>query len=224
MPKSAKASQHSSAASPTNHPTVSSLQDLLSDPDNARVHGDRNKALIKKSLREIGPARSGVIDENGMLLAGNGTAEALKEEGFSKIKVVPTDGREWVVVRRTGLTPTQKRALAFADNRSGELATWNPTKLAGQQIDLKQWFTDAELTKFNAMPTELVGGGPDTGDVEDEALPLPTSTVRMVQLFLDTDTQPEFFQMIVRLKGYFSTDNPTDTVLEALRYARHQLV
>lgn len=224
MAKPSSKSSPPPSAVPSQLSTPSTLHDLLPDPLNARVHGDRNKALIGKSVREIGPARSGVIDEQGVLLAGNGTAEVLKEEGFSKIKVIPTDGNEWVVVRRKNLTPLQKRALAFADNRAGELATWEPTKLAGQAMDLKQWFTDAELTKYNAVPTQLVGGGPDSEEPDTPDVPPgPTSAVRMVQLFLDTATQPEFLAMVSRLRGYFSTDNPTDTVLAALRYARHSL-
>src|SRR5688572_27774196 len=99
---------------------VSALKDLTQDPKNARKHNSRNLGMIEASLRQVGAARSGVIDENGVILAGNGTYEALARAGIEKVKVVEADGNEWVVVRRAGLSEEQKRLLALADNRAGE--------------------------------------------------------------------------------------------------------
>lgn len=45
----------------------------------------------------------------------------------------------------------------------------------------------------------------------------PVSGVRMVQLFLDTETQPEFMQMVEFLNPILETDNPTDCVLAVMR-------
>jgi len=81
--------------------------------------------MIADALREIGAARSGVIDEDGNILAGNGTFEALSEAGIEKVKVVEADGNEWVVVRRKGLTKKEKAKLALYDNRTAELAEWD---------------------------------------------------------------------------------------------------
>ena len=110
--------------------TVKHLSDLHQDPKNARAHNPRNVGMIADALREVGAARSGVIDEDGRILAGNATWEALAEAGIERVRVVKADGNEWVVVQREGLTEEQKRRLALYDNRAAELADWDPEILA----------------------------------------------------------------------------------------------
>lgn len=45
------------------------------------------------------------------------------------------------------------------------------------------------------------------------------SHIRMVQLFFNEETQPEFLAMVEELQVRFKTDNLTDTVMEAVKYA-----
>jgi len=104
---------------------TTTLKDLKPDVKNARKHNPRNIGMIADALREVGVARSGVVDEDLNILAGNGTYEALAEAGIEKVKVVEADGNEWVVVKRKGLTEKQKTRLALFDNRSSETAEWD---------------------------------------------------------------------------------------------------
>lgn len=53
----------------------------------------------------------------------------------------------------------------------------------------------------------------DDDDIEDA----PVSGVRMVQLFFNTETQPEFMKMVEFLNPVLETDNPTDCVLAVMR-------
>lgn len=55
---------------------VSTIRDLTADPKNARRHTDRNVSTIATALRKVGAARSIVIDEQGVVLAGNATIQA----------------------------------------------------------------------------------------------------------------------------------------------------
>ena len=59
------------------------------DKRNYRIHNDRNKKLIKKSLEECGAGRSIVIDNDGEIIGGNGIYEAW---GNKPVKVIETDG------------------------------------------------------------------------------------------------------------------------------------
>ncbi|MDP9367779.1 MAG: DNA methylase, partial [Chloroflexota bacterium] len=52
------------------------LAGLLPDPRNARRHNDRNLAQIEAALRDVGAGRSIVVDEAGVILAGNATVQA----------------------------------------------------------------------------------------------------------------------------------------------------
>jgi ParB-like chromosome segregation protein Spo0J len=143
--------------------TPKHIADLKPDPRNARKHNPRNIGLIADSLQEVGAARSVVIDENDVILAGNGTIEAAGQAGITKVRVVETDGDEIIAVRRKGLTPEQKQRLALADNRTAELAEWDADVLRDLQAegaDLSNLWSADELGKLlddgEAEPVEKV--------------------------------------------------------------------
>lgn len=94
------------------------------DKRNYRIHNERNKKLIKKSLEECGAGRSIVIDNDGEIIGGNGIYEAW---GNKPVKVIETDGSELVVVKRTDLsTDDEKRKkLAVMDNTASDTADMN---------------------------------------------------------------------------------------------------
>jgi hypothetical protein len=101
------------------------IKDLSHDPKNARKHTPRNVGTIVSALHEVGAARSIVIDEDGVVLAGNATLDAAAEAGITRLRVIETDGQELVAVKRIGLTAEQKTRLALYDNRAAELAEWD---------------------------------------------------------------------------------------------------
>lgn len=103
---------------------------LVADPQNARTHSERNLEAVAGSLQRVGAARSIVIDEDGVILAGNATATAAAMVGMHQVRVIDASGDELIAVRRSGLTAEQKVALALADNRTAELASWDTTRLA----------------------------------------------------------------------------------------------
>jgi DNA modification methylase len=107
------------------------LDDLKPDPDNARAHNPRNVGMIESALNEVGAARSIVVDEDGVILAGNATVEAAAAAGIERVVFVDADGETIVAVRRRNLTPEQKRRLALYDNRTAELATWDLDAILG---------------------------------------------------------------------------------------------
>ncbi|MBA2246649.1 MAG: hypothetical protein H0W23_00855, partial [Chloroflexia bacterium] len=88
------------------------LDALHPDPRNARTHDARNLALITDALRDVGAARSIVVDETGTVLAGNATLAAAGSAGIARVRIVDADGTELIAVRRRGLTPDQKQRLA----------------------------------------------------------------------------------------------------------------
>jgi DNA modification methylase len=107
-----------------------SLGALKPDAENARKHNPRNMSVIEDSLQKVGFARSIVIDEDNVILAGNGVAEAAGNVGMERVRVIEANGDEVIAVRRRGLTAGQKKALALADNRANELSTWDTDVLA----------------------------------------------------------------------------------------------
>lgn len=97
------------------------------DKRNARKHNDRNIEAIKKSLQHFGQQKPIVIDASYNCVAGNGTLQAAKNLGWSQISVVVSQ-----------LSQDQLLAYALADNRTAELAEWDPDILASVLQDLAQ--------------------------------------------------------------------------------------
>jgi hypothetical protein len=130
------------------------VKDLHPDPANRRSHGTRNLGMVVDALRKVGAARSIVIDEDNVVLAGNGVTEAATAAGITKLQIVDVAGDTLVAVRRRGLSPDQKRELAIYDNRSAELAEWNLEQLATDLRngeDLSAYFLDGELAALRLL-------------------------------------------------------------------------
>lgn len=186
-PRSAPASGGRSQASTAGdgaaggRPTPMELSCLTPDPQNARAHGARNIDTIETALREVGAARSLVIDEDGVVLAGNATLEAAKRLGMSRVLVVDGDGQTIVAVRRTGLSAAMKSRLALYDNRTAELADgWNAEVLRQLQeagVNLDGLWTADELV-------ELLGGSVRAGLTDpDDVPPLRATSVSLGDVF-----------------------------------------
>ena len=155
--------------------SILTLADLTVDPRNARKHTARNIGMVEKALSEVGAARSIVIDENGIVLAGNATIEAAARVGIERVQVVEADGETIVAVRRTGLSEAQKSRLALFDNRTTELSEWDSgmiTELANFERELLDGlFTDEELLKILNENDKLNKLPPDDFAEFDEDIP-----------------------------------------------------
>jgi len=145
---------------------VTSINNLKSDHKNARKRTDRSATLIAESLKRYGAARSIVIDEDGRILAGNGTVEGAKKAGIDKVRIIEAEGDELIAVRRTGLSEDEKVGLAIADNRSSDLSEWDNEMLRqlSDEHDLSPWFEDDELL---AEVLETAEGNTDPDDVPE---------------------------------------------------------
>jgi DNA modification methylase len=151
---------------------VTSVKDLKSDHKNARRRTDRSASLIAESLKRFGAARSIVIDEDGRILAGNGTVEGAKAAGIDKLRIIEAEGDELIAVRRAGLTEDEKVGLALADNRSSDLSEWDNEMLRqlSEEHDLTPWFEDGELLAEVLEPEE--------GNTDPDAVPeAPTDPI-----------------------------------------------
>jgi len=200
-----------------------SIKDLREDPANARMHPPRNMEVIKDSLKTYGQQKPIVVDKSGMVLAGNGTLRAVKELGWEEV---------WVAI--SGLEGIDRVAYAIADNRSAELARWYDKALVRllhsmqeQTAGLVTGFSSDDLQKLVSAlgpPGALLDIGQGTGEEDPalagglpEGLQVSPSHVRMVQLFLTTDTFMQFQDMARVLGRVYGTDNVTDTCIAALR-------
>ena len=96
------------------------------DERNYRKHSKKNKAIIKKSLSELGAGRSILLDNEDSLIAGNGVYEQAQALGIP-VRVIETDGSELIAVKRTDLATgdEKRRKLALADNVASDLSEFD---------------------------------------------------------------------------------------------------
>ena len=155
---------------------MTSINDLQNDHKNARKRTDRSSKLIKESLQKFGAARSIVIDENNRILAGNGTIAGAKAAGIKNLKVIETDGKEIIAVKRTGLSEDEKVGLALADNRSSDLSEWDLDMLEelSQEHDLNPWFDNDDLKELlgetEVLPAEGLTDPDDIPEVPEKPI------------------------------------------------------
>jgi hypothetical protein len=112
------------------------------DPANVRRHPERNLEAIRASLRRFGQQKPIVVDEAGIIRAGNGTYAAARDLGWSEVAVVRTD-----------LAGSEATAYAIADNRTAELAAWDEEALADTLKSLEAEGFDLDAVGFD--PHEL---------------------------------------------------------------------
>ena len=118
------------------------VESLVPDPNNARKHSDANLSAIASSLQEFGQRKPIVVTEGNVIVAGNGTVEAALLVGLTDVDVVRVP-KSW--------SADQVKAFALADNRSAELAEWNPEVLSAQLLELEQAGFDIKALGFEAV-------------------------------------------------------------------------
>ena len=102
------------------------MTELKYDPRNYRIHNDKNKRVIRKSLEECGAGRSVLVDNDNVLIAGNGVYEQALAMGL-KVRFVESDGEELIVVKRTDISSDdeKRKILALADNYSSDTSIFD---------------------------------------------------------------------------------------------------
>lgn len=102
------------------------MTELKYDPRNYRIHTDKNKRLIRKSLEDCGAGCSILFDKNDCIIAGNGVYEQARELGLP-VRIVESDGTELIAIKRTDLSTedSRRKALALADNYTSDTSVFD---------------------------------------------------------------------------------------------------
>ncbi len=133
------------------------LDDLVEDPRNARYHSERNLAAIRASMQRFGQ-RSPVVaqrrDDGSLVVrAGNGRIVVARELDWSHVACVVVDEDD-----------TTATAFGLADNRTGELASWDFEGLGTLLQELAEAGEDLVV----------LGWDQDFGDLDTFEEPEPT--------------------------------------------------
>jgi DNA modification methylase len=138
---------------------------LKPNPANTRTHSKKQLHQIAASIKEFGFNSVLVIDEDNVILVGNGRFEAAKLLGLSTVPAI----------RVTDLNELQKAAFATGDNRIGENGGWDPEKLAAlfRQLDTRHLSFDPEITGYGTAEIDVLIDGSGAKAKPDRADAIP---------------------------------------------------
>lgn len=103
------------------------LADMKKPEKNVRIHTEQQLREFERSVTMFGQIRPIVIDENNVILAGNGLYETLMRMGKTEAEVY----------QYTDLTDNQKKKLMIADNKIFSLGIENLDTLNSFLEDLQ---------------------------------------------------------------------------------------
>ena len=174
---------------------------------------------VMNSIREFGNNQPIVVDNDNVIVVGHTRWKALKQLGKAKAFVVKKD-----------FPKGQAMAYRIMDNRSGEESKWSNKLLATELNILKDDNFDLQLTGFNLTELENLANDKELGFVQNSKdlkenfnvdFPdgMEVTHVKMVQLFLNTETEKDFKLWCQELQTQLGTDNLTDTVYKVVENA-----
>ena len=102
------------------------INSLVPYENNPRKN-DEAVPYVEESINQVGYITPIVIDENNVILAGHTRLKALIEKG---------ENDQIEVLKVSGLTEEQKKKYRLLDNKTGEKAGWDFSKLEEELADL----------------------------------------------------------------------------------------
>jgi len=153
---------------------------------------------VMNSIKEFGNNQPIVVDGDNVIVVGHTRWKALKQLGKTKAFVIKRD-----------FSKNDAMAYRIMDNRSGEESKWENKLLAQELNMLKDENFDLDF-KANDKSEDFNVDYP--ADME-------VSHVKMVQLFLNTETEKDFRLWCEALQKDLNTDNLTDTVYQIVKNA-----
>lgn len=108
--------------------------------NNPRINDDAVK-YVANSIKEFGFKVPIIIDENNVIVAGHTRLKAAKKLGFEKVPCIRADD----------LTENQIKAFRLADNKVGEIATWDFNSLAVELANIE----NINMSNFNFEPLDV---------------------------------------------------------------------
>lgn len=126
------------------------IQDVKPYPRNPRNNDDGVDA-VANSIKEFGWQQPIVVDKDNVIIVGHTRYKAAKKLGMKQVPVVVADK----------LTDEQVKAYRLADNKTGELTTWDTDLIDDELNDI----LDIDMSNFGFKNDEA---NVDDIDLSDE--------------------------------------------------------
>lgn len=144
------------------------LDDITRYGNNPRNNA-RAVEKVAASIREFGWQQPIVVDSDHVIIAGDTRYQAAQLLGLDEVPVLVA----------ANLSPEKVRAYRLADNKTGEFATWDDSKLADELAALMAEVGSIELSGFAAAEFDALAMQAQAALAQLEAEPeLQPATVR----------------------------------------------
>ncbi len=199
------------------------LSEMNPAPYNPRDIAGKAKHGLSNSLNKFGLVQPIVWNErSGNIVGGHQRYNDLKEKGVTETDVVVVNLDD-ITEKELNMTLNNKGIEGhFTQGALAILKEIEEIKGLDDYLGLQFDGLEQEIMKsYNVKPTAEFNGEP-LEDLEPSPIGDDTpadSHVKQVQLFLNTETFPLFQEMVQALQKRYMTDNPSDTVMLALRSA-----
>lgn len=145
--------------------TTMKLADLVKPEKNVRIHTEQQLKEFQRSVKMFGQIRPIVIDENNVILAGNGLYDTLIAMGKETADVYRYDN----------LTENQKKKLMIADNKIFSLGIENLEALNSFLEDLQgdldiPGFDEEILKQMVSEAEDITDKLSEYGTLDDEEI------------------------------------------------------
>lgn len=145
--------------------TTMKLADLIKPEKNVRIHTEQQLKEFQRSIKMFGQIRPIVVDENNIILAGNGLYDTLIAMGKETADVYRYDN----------LTENQKKKLMIADNKIFSLGIENLETLDSFLEDLQgdldiPGFDEEILKQMVSEAEDITDKLSEYGTLDDEEI------------------------------------------------------
>jgi len=185
------------------------IRDLKQADYNPRQLTEQQHKELVESLEKFGFVDPILINKNksrkNVIIGGHQRVKVATMLGIAKVPCVELD-----------LSLEKEKELNVRLNKNTGEWDWDMLANNFDTDDLLNWgFIEQELGVDSSLTFEVNNNYDQTIEYPEDA---QTSHVRMIQLFLNDETEPVFKKMELELRKKFETDNLTDTVFKSLEY------
>lgn len=168
--------------------------------ENNPRNNDEAVEAVAESIKQFGFKVPIIIDKDGVIIAGHTRRKAAEKLGLETVPCIVADD----------LTPEKIKAFRLADNKTGELATWDLEKLEKELAELSEMELDFSMSDFNFDDIEkAVDGLPDELELNREEIGVshnaPSLKYGTTVIYMTEDEDKQFDEL---LKDYL-TENGT---------------
>lgn len=160
---------------------VSELIPYINNPRN----NDEAVNAVASSIKNFGFKVPIVVDSNNEIINGHTRLKAAQKLGLETVPVIVADD----------LTPEQVKAFRLADNKVGEIATWNDEMLAIELEELKNLDFDMSEFEFEISDPQI-----QEKDENTDSVPIDEKMIIIIESDNELELE-EYFNKLVE-EGY----------------------